>query len=82
MFLGKVSHSDLLKSVEERNARRKELVSVKEIEGLGTIRSFERGGGGSGVVMLQTTWGEHNRVTEIEGVIDVVGWSVGIGEEN
>ncbi|KAG9087707.1 hypothetical protein FRC06_002417 [Ceratobasidium sp. 370] len=82
MFLGKIPHSEILKIVEARNARREELIAATEIEGLGTVRRFERGKDKSSVVMLETTWGGHNGLTEIEGVIDVVGWSVGMGEQD
>ncbi|KAG9121653.1 hypothetical protein FRC07_002312 [Ceratobasidium sp. 392] len=80
MFLGKVPHSEILKAVEARNVRREEVIATLETEGLGTVRRFERGEDKGSVVMLETTWGEHNGITDIEGVIDVVGWSVGMGE--
>ncbi|KAG8712685.1 hypothetical protein FRC09_019579 [Ceratobasidium sp. 395] len=80
VLLGKISHSEVLKSIEARNARRGEVIATLETEGLGTVRHFERGDDKGSVVMLETTWGEHNGITDIEGVIDVIGWSVGMGE--
>ncbi|KAG8738035.1 hypothetical protein FRC10_007385 [Ceratobasidium sp. 414] len=82
MFLGKISHSEVLKAIEARNARRTELIAATEIKGLGTVRRFERGEDKSSVVMLETTWGGHNGLTDIEGVIDVIGWSVGMGKQS
>ncbi|KAG8780973.1 hypothetical protein FRC12_022371 [Ceratobasidium sp. 428] len=80
MLLGKISHSEVLKSIEARNARRGEVIATLDTEGLGTVRRFERGGDKGSVVMLETTWGEHNGITDIEGAIDVIGWCVGMGE--
>ena len=80
MLLGKVPYSEVLQVISQRKARREEVITAKEIDGLGTIRSFAREEDKGDVVMLETTWGEHNGITEIEGVIDVIGWSVGMGE--
>ncbi|QRV77910.1 alpha/beta hydrolase family protein [Ceratobasidium sp. AG-Ba] len=82
MLLGKVSHSEVVESIEKRNVRRNEVVAVKEVDGLGTIRQFEREEDKGSVVMLETSWGEHNGIGEIEGVIDVIGWSVGLDERD
>lgn len=82
MILGRVPHSEVLQSLSERKARREEVVTTKEIDGLGTIKSFAREEDKGDVVMLETTWGEHNGIMAIEGVIDVIGWSVGMGEVN
>ncbi|KAF8599413.1 alpha/beta-hydrolase [Ceratobasidium sp. AG-I] len=77
---GRVPHSEVLQVISQRKARREEVVTTKDIDGLGTIKSFAREEDKGDVVMLETTWGEHNGITEIEGVIDVIGWSVGMGE--
>ncbi|KAG9078468.1 hypothetical protein FS749_009499 [Ceratobasidium sp. UAMH 11750] len=82
MSLGKIPYTEILKAVEARNARREELIATTMVEGLGTIRRFERSEDKSSVIMLETTWGEHNGLTDIEGVIDVVGWSIGMGEQD
>jgi predicted fused transcriptional regulator/phosphomethylpyrimidine kinase len=69
-------------SNEARNIRRKELLAVRKVEGLGIIQSFERGKSKGSVRMLETTWGGHKWIRNIEGVVDVIGWSVGTGESH
>ncbi|KAG8738034.1 hypothetical protein FRC10_007384 [Ceratobasidium sp. 414] len=80
ILLGKVPHLEIWKSTEERNTRRRELIAATEVEGFGTIRRFERGGDRGSVVLLETTWGGHNGIREIEGAVDIVGWTVGMIE--
>ncbi|CAE6435498.1 unnamed protein product [Rhizoctonia solani] len=77
-LLGKVSHEELSRAMNDRNTRRGQVVATMQVKGLGSISTFSRGGDYGDVTFLQTTWGEHNGITAIEGVIDVVGWSVGI----
>ncbi|CAE6439395.1 unnamed protein product [Rhizoctonia solani] len=80
MLLGKVPHEELLQVINNRNMRRKEVVATMEIKGLGSISTFSRDDNHGDVTFLQTTWGEHNGISTIEGVIDVIGWSVGMGD--
>ncbi|CAE6535905.1 unnamed protein product [Rhizoctonia solani] len=81
MLLGKVPHEELLKVIDSRNTRRKEVVATMEVEGLGSISTFPRSDNQGDITFLQTTWGEHNGISAIEGVIDVIGWSVGMTED-
>ncbi|KAG8728329.1 hypothetical protein FRC11_011324 [Ceratobasidium sp. 423] len=81
MLLGKVPHEELLHVIDSRNMRRKEVVATMEVKGLGSISTFSRGDNHGDVTFLQTTWGEHNWIHTIEGVIDVIGWSVGVGNQ-
>ncbi|KAB5591360.1 Monoacylglycerol lipase ABHD12 [Ceratobasidium theobromae] len=80
VLTGKTSHEELLQVLQNRKARREELVATMEVNGLGTISSFSRDDNKGTVTFLQSTWGEHNAIGHIEGVIDVIGWSVGMGE--
>ncbi|QRV77909.1 alpha/beta hydrolase family protein [Ceratobasidium sp. AG-Ba] len=73
-----VQPSDLSRSKDVAKARREELVAVKEVKGVGTIQRFERGESKGSVIMLETTWGGHKWIREIEGVVDAIGWSVRI----
>ncbi|CEL60407.1 Monoacylglycerol lipase ABHD12 OS=Danio rerio GN=abhd12 PE=2 SV=1 [Rhizoctonia solani AG-1 IB] len=79
-LLGKVPHEELSRAINDRNNRRKEVVTTMEVKGLGSISTFSRGDGHGDVTFLETTWGEHNGITAIEGAIDVIGWSVGMGD--
>ncbi|KAG8712684.1 hypothetical protein FRC09_019578 [Ceratobasidium sp. 395] len=74
---GRVPNADMIRTAEMRGAHRKALVAAREVDGLGTIRRFERGASKGSVVMLETTWGEHNGIRDIEGVVDSIGWTVG-----
>lgn len=80
VLTGKVPHEDFMQAIENRNARRGEVVATKEINGLGSVSTFSREDKLGNVTFLETTWGEHNGIGNIEGVIDVIGWSVGMGE--
>ncbi|CAE6442338.1 unnamed protein product [Rhizoctonia solani] len=78
VLLGKVPHEEFSKAINGRNMRRKEIVATMEVKGLGSISTFSRNDNHGDITFLQTTWGEHNGVSAIEGVIDVIGWSVGM----
>ncbi|CAE7194865.1 unnamed protein product [Rhizoctonia solani] len=81
MLLGKVPHEELLQVINARNTRQKEVVATMEVKGLGSVSTFSRGDNHGDVTFLQTTWGEHNGITAIEGVIDVIGWTVGMDDQ-
>ncbi|ELU42300.1 eukaryotic translation initiation factor SUI1 family protein [Rhizoctonia solani AG-1 IA] len=80
VLLGKVPHEEFSTFISERNTRRNQVVATMEIKGLGTISTFSRDDSHGDVTFLQTTWGEHNGISAIEGVIDVIGWSVGMAD--
>ncbi|KAH7322077.1 alpha/beta-hydrolase [Rhizoctonia solani] len=78
VLLGKVPHEEFSEAINSRNTRQKEVVATMEVKGLGSISTFSRSDNYGDVTFLQTTWGEHNGISAIEGVIDVIGWSVGM----
>jgi hypothetical protein len=55
--------------LQERAVRRKELVTVKEMERVGRAEVFSKDRGDSKVVFLHTWWGAHD-VGLVEGVQD------------
>lgn len=55
--------------LEERAVRRKELVTVREMERVGRVEVFSKDRGDNKVVFLHTWWGAHD-VGLVEGVQD------------
>jgi len=61
--------STLLEDAEERAMRRRELVTVREVERVGRVEVFSKDRGGNKVVFFHTWWGAHD-VGLVEGVQD------------
>jgi abhydrolase domain-containing protein 12 len=58
--------------LEERAMRRKELVTMQEMERFGRLQEFSRDRGDGKVVFLHTWWGAHD-VGLVQGVQDFMG---------
>lgn len=74
---GSNAYKEHEKEQAERTAARESLVTVTPTEGYGKWSWFDREEEGF-VNLLETKWGGHNNIVYSEGVVDMVGRTMGI----